>query len=492
MMASLGGIGLYSRHLTDDDVSNIGAATRSLIKSAALTEEVPEAELSAAVQRGDETVVFSGKSVSLLTGLLFSGHYDHIISRILRCLNATQLGCLQKTCKAWHEYIEDNLWRDAKVEDQLRSRWGEYMPQVFVLTNGRPLICLHCTETYIMCGEEKTGRLVVYNRAALYGPKPEYTELDLDDKDCVIGNYRWPDKRLPVHEEGASITCITSQDDLVVTGGSDGAVNIVRLSSGEKIGVLSQGPTIVYDVKMIGLKVFATAGTKVTVQDIRISKGFREKVEGELTHVLEGHTRDVLCLDVQKEAAFSGGSWLVVTGSMDKTIHVFRLGPDGTFKVVHKLEEHKLKVRCIKIHENLIISGSWDKSAKLWDLRTGECLRSLDHEKQIRSVAIDGHRLLTGDMEGYVFAWDLENVRNPEVGSDRLCMRAHNAMDPVVFDRNTEKPVYGVHLEQAAMIQVAGCTGRVVVHDFWQYDSYDTFGLEAYMIDKTKCDSLVM
>ena len=30
------------------------------------------------------------------------------------------------------------------------------------------------------------------------------------------------------------------------------------------------------------------------------------EVESELTHVLEGHTRDVLCLDVQKEAAFSG------------------------------------------------------------------------------------------------------------------------------------------------------------------------------------------
>ena len=33
-------------------------------------------------------------------------------------------------------------------------------------------------------------------------------------------------------------------------------VNILtRLSSGEKLGVLSQGPTIVYDVKMLGLKV---------------------------------------------------------------------------------------------------------------------------------------------------------------------------------------------------------------------------------------------
>ena len=55
---------------------------------------------------------------------------------------------------------------------------------------------------------------------------------------------------MPVHEEGASITCITSQvdhlelhcslvtsqGDLVVTGGSDGAVNIARLN---KLDVLS-------------------------------------------------------------------------------------------------------------------------------------------------------------------------------------------------------------------------------------------------------------
>ena len=38
----------------------------------------------------------------------------------------------------------------------------------------------------------------------------------------------------------------------------------------------------------------------ITVAEIII------EVEAELTHVLEGHTRDVLCLDVQKEAAFSG------------------------------------------------------------------------------------------------------------------------------------------------------------------------------------------
>ena len=38
-------------------------------------------------------------------------------------------------------------------------------------------------------------------RAALYRPKPEYTELDLDDKDCVNGNwrcyYKWLSENTP-------------------------------------------------------------------------------------------------------------------------------------------------------------------------------------------------------------------------------------------------------------------------------------------------------
>ena len=80
-------------------------------------------------------------------------------------------------------------------------------------------------------------------------------------------------------------------------------------------------------------------------------------------------------------------------------------------------------------------------------------------------------------MEGYVFAWDLDNVKDPEVGSDKLCMRAHNAMDPVVFDRNTEKPVYGVHLEKAAMIQVYGADANAIqvivnISGGWMHGSY--------------------
>ena len=67
---------------------------------------------------------------------------------------------------------------------------------------------------------------------------------------------------------------------------------------------------------------------------------------------------------------------------------------------------------------------------------------------------MDEHRILTGDVEGYVYAWDLGHCLDPAKGPDSLCLRAHNAMDPDVYCKDTEKNVYAVHLETAAMIQV--------------------------------------
>ena len=110
---------------------------------------------------------------------------------------------------------------------------------------------------------------------------------------------------------------------------------------------------------------------------------------------------------------------------------------------------------------------------------------------------MDSHRLLTGDVEGYVYAWDLPNCLDQNCGPQDLCLRAHNAMDPDVYCKvqkiikclwrvdilgiqDTEKNVYSVHLETAAMIQVAGGTGRIVISDFWDYDAFDSFQLESF------------
>ena len=77
---------------------------------------------------------------------------------------------------------------------------------------------------------------------------------------------------------------------------------------------------------------------------------------------------------------------------------------------------------------------------------------------------MDEHRILTGDTEGYVYAWDLKHCLDSSKGPESLCLRAHNAMDPDVYCKDPEKIVYAVHLETAAMIQVQWLT---ISGTFW-------------------------
>ena len=102
-------------------------------------------------------------------------------------------------------------------------------------------------------------------------------------------------------------------------------------------------------------------------------------------------------------------------------------------------------------------------------------------------------------MNGYVFAWDLANCLDQSCGPEKLCLRAHNAMDPNLYCKDADKILYQVHLETAVMIQVrsfvsfngfavimfnfqvAGTNGRIVISDFWDWDSHDVFQLESYV-----------
>ena len=78
---------------------------------------------------------------------------------------------------------------------------------------------------------------------------------------------------------------------------------------------------------------------------------------------------------------------------------------------------------CVAVEGRHAVSGSWDRTAVLWDIITGAALRVIKHEMQVRSVSLDSQRIVTGDMEGFVFAWDLANCLDPQCGSEKLCLR---------------------------------------------------------------------
>ena len=74
----------------------------------------------------------------------------------------------------------------------------------------------------------------------------------------------------------------------------------------------------------------------------------------------------------------------IATGAADRTIKLFKLGPFGLYRTIHTLSGHRQRVLCIKMKEGLIVSGSADRSARIWDMKSGHCLRVLIHEMEVR------------------------------------------------------------------------------------------------------------
>ncbi|PPK73917.1 WD40 repeat protein [Methylobacter tundripaludum] len=141
--------------------------------------------------------------------------------------------------------------------------------------------------------------------------------------------------------------------------------------------------------------------------------------------------------------AYSPNGKFIVSGSYDKTL---RLWDAKTGEPVGEpLKGHQAGVSSVAFSPDgkLIVSGSYDKTLRLWDAKTGDPLGKLvkGHSAGISSVAFspDGERIVSGSDDGTVRLWDTKN-RSP-VGSP---MTGHNdVVSSVAFSRDGTKIVSG-------------------------------------------------
>ena len=76
------------------------------------------------------------------------------------------------------------------------------------------------------------------------------------------------------------------------------------------------------------------------------------------------------------------------------------------------LNGHKESIRCLAIHNGKLISGSADKTIKIWDLMSGEELHSWDQDYQTEVLFVQGNTLYSSNIDGKTIkAWDLENKK---------------------------------------------------------------------------------
>ena len=120
-----------------------------------------------------------------------------------------------------------------------------------------------------------------------------------------------------------------------------------------------------------------------------------------------GHTDRVRAVTIAPDGQ------TMLSGSHDKTLKLWDLAIGRERRT---FAGHAREVSCVSISSDsrTALSGSWDKTLKLWDLASGKVLRTyVGHSNDVTSVAItpDGRRALSGSSDHTMKLWDLASAK---------------------------------------------------------------------------------
>src|SRR3990167_5361771 len=131
----------------------------------------------------------------------------------------------------------------------------------------------------------------------------------------------------------------------------------------------------------------------------KLSKIASQKYKITPEHTLYDYT------DCIQSVAISGDK--VVTGSYDKTAIIWDL---NTGKKLNTLNGHTELISSVAISGDKVVTGSWDNSAIIWDLNTDTKLHTFNgHTDLISSVAVSGDKVVTGSSDKGAIIWDLNS-----------------------------------------------------------------------------------
>ncbi|KAG0371627.1 hypothetical protein BGX24_001404 [Mortierella sp. AD032] len=109
-----------------------------------------------------------------------------------------------------------------------------------------------------------------------------------------------------------------------------------------------------------------------------------------------GHTDGVMCL--QFDDSF------LITGSYDNTAKVWNI---ETGECLRTLTGHALCVRALHFDDAKLITGSMDRTLKIWNYHTGQCIRTLQgHTDGVVTLDFDSRILASGSVDATIKIWN--------------------------------------------------------------------------------------
>ncbi|KAK2460770.1 hypothetical protein APHAL10511_007240 [Amanita phalloides] len=155
--------------------------------------------------------------------------------------------------------------------------------------------------------------------------------------------------------------------------GHEGPVNAVGLQNGRVVSASGDGKMILWDIE-----------------------------SGERLRTFEGHDRGLACIEFKDD--------LIVSGSNDCKIKVWSA---STGECLRTLVGHDALVRALSFdpRNGRLVSVSYDKTVKLWDLRTGKLISKFTgkHTSHIFDVKLDVSRIVSTSHDRHVVVLDFSH-----------------------------------------------------------------------------------
>lgn len=112
-----------------------------------------------------------------------------------------------------------------------------------------------------------------------------------------------------------------------------------------------------------------------------------------------------------------------IVGCKDKNIYICsfedKQGP------MLCLEGHTGPVNSVEVRGTTLVSGSWDATAKIWDLESGQCVKTLEGHSYAVTVHITAKgEILTGSQDGVLHLWTATGEKIKSVSAHTNIIRA--------------------------------------------------------------------
>jgi F-box and WD-40 domain protein 1/11 len=294
-----------------------------------------------------------------------------LATTVLSNLDAASLVRAERVSRSWNEHASSpHVWRNVFLR--------KHEPEV------------HVSPAPIQMGGLGTGRMAGGNPAPAQDWKQMFRARSTIDGRWKTGT----PAAIYLNGHTDSVYCCQFDENKAITGSRDRTIRVWDLKTYKCIRVYG-GPNH-----------RPTANTPPPMEErpervISHASLNGTKVGNEIYTVpADYHDASILCLQYDSE--------IMVTGSSDYTCIVWDITGDE-YVPMYRLRGHEAGVLDVCLDDKYIISCSKDAMIKVWDRKTGNCVRTLKgHRGPVNAVQLRGNFLVSASGDGVAKLWNLE------------------------------------------------------------------------------------